>query len=66
MHTPLAATQMKRAQKGAAHDAWFRQQVQASIDDPRASVDDDTARRQFAAKRAAIAKQATAKKRPAP
>ena len=61
----LAATRMKRAHQAAAHDAWFRQQVQASIDDPRASVDDDTARRQFAAKRAALAKQAAAKRKAA-
>ncbi|KPN89230.1 hypothetical protein [Pseudomonas nunensis] len=34
-----------------AYDAWFRAQVQASIDDPRPSIPDEEARRIFAIKR---------------
>ncbi len=49
-----ASERMKRAHQAAAYDSWFREQVQASIDDPRPSVDDDEARRQSAARRAAL------------
>ncbi|HEY8710612.1 MAG TPA: hypothetical protein VIM34_21750 [Burkholderiaceae bacterium] len=51
-----ASQRMKRAHQAAAYDAWFREQVQASIGDPRPSVDDDEVRRQFAARRAALGK----------
>ena len=57
-----ASHRMKRAHQAAAYDTWFREQVQASISDPRPSVDDDKARKQFAAKRAALAKRAAPKK----
>ena len=60
-----ASERMKRAHQAAAHDAWFREQVQASIDDPRASVDDQAAKKEFAAKRAALAKRAGAMKKAA-
>jgi hypothetical protein len=60
-----ASERMKRAHQAAAHDAWFREQVQASIDDPRPSVADDVARERFAARRAALAESAgVAKKAP--
>ena len=42
----------------ARRDAWFREQVQASIDDPRPSVPDDDARLRFAARRAALRQRA--------
>ncbi len=61
----MASERMKHAHQAAAHDTWFRQQVQASIDDPRASVDDEVAKQQFAAKRAALAKRAGAGKKAA-
>lgn len=51
-----ASQRMKRAHQAAAHDTWFREQVQASIDDPRPSADDAVAKKQFAAKRAALTK----------
>jgi hypothetical protein len=35
----------------AAYEAWFIQQVQASIDDPRPSIPDDEVRRLMAKKR---------------
>ena len=55
-----ASDRMKRAHRAAAYDTWFREQVQASINDPRASVDDAVAKKEFAAKRAALAKRAGA------
>lgn len=61
----MASKRMKHAHQAAAHDTWFREQVQASIDDPRPSVDDDAAKQQFAAKRAALAKRAGAAKKAA-
>ena len=51
---PDAAAQMRRAHEAAGHDAWFRAQVQASIDDPRPSVGDDQARARFADHKAAL------------
>ena len=36
-----AAERMKRAHEAAAYDAWFREQVQAAIDDPRPSIPHD-------------------------
>jgi hypothetical protein len=55
-----ASERMKRAHQAAAHDTWFREQVQASIDDPLPSVDDAVAKKEFAAKRAALATRAGA------
>ena len=55
-----ASERMKRAHQAAAHDTWFREQVQASIDDPRASVEDAVAKKEFATKRAALSKRAGA------
>jgi hypothetical protein len=60
-----ASERMKRAHQAAAYDTWFREQVQASIDDPRESADGDEVRKQFAAKRAALAKRAGAAKKAA-
>ena len=60
-----ASERMSRAHQAAAHDTWFREQVQASIDDPRASVDDAVAKKKFAAKRAALVKRTAAAKKAA-
>ena len=60
-----ASERMRRAHQAAAHDTWFREQVQASIDDPRASVDDAVAKKEFAAKRAALVKPTGAAKKAA-
>jgi hypothetical protein len=60
-----ASARMKRTHQAAAYDTWFRQEVQASIDDPRESVDDGEVRKQFAAKRAALAKRTRAPKKAA-
>lgn len=51
---PDRAEALKLAHAAAAHDAWFREQVQASIDDPRPSVPDDEVRAHFAIRRAAL------------
>ena len=49
-----ASERMTRAHQAAAYDIWFRQQVQAAIDDPQPSVVDQEVRKQFAAKRASL------------
>lgn len=51
---PDRAAALKRAHEAAAYDTWFREQVQASIDDPRPSIADDEARAQFAQRKAAL------------
>ena len=61
-----ASARMKRAHQAAAYDTWFREQVRASVDDPRPSVDDGEVRKHFAARRAALAKRAGAAKKAAP
>ena len=43
-----ASERMTRVQEAAVFDTWFREQVQASIDDSRPSVDDDEVRRRCA------------------
>lgn len=54
-HTrPDRAEALKRTHEAAAYDQWFRDQVQASIDDPRPSVPDEDARRIFSDKKAAL------------
>lgn len=49
-----ASGRMKRAHEAAAYDTWLREQVQASIDDPRPSVSDDLARARMATRRQAL------------
>ena len=61
-----ASDRMKHAHQAAVYDTWLREQVQASIDDPRPSIDDDQARKQFAAKRAALSKGSKRSKPAAP
>lgn len=61
----MASERMKRAHRAAAHDTWFREQVQASIEDPRPSVDDEVAKAQFTAKRAALVTRAGSAKKAA-
>lgn len=47
---------MKNADK-AAYDAWFKAQVQASLDDPRPSIPNDEAKRLMATKRDKLQKR---------
>lgn len=51
---PDRSEALKRAHEAAAYDTWFREQVQASIDDPRPSISDEEARAMFAKRRAAL------------
>ncbi len=63
LYDPLAASSrtrpdrslaLKRAHEAAAYETWFREQVQASLDDQRPAIADEEARRIFAAKKAAL------------
>ena len=58
-----ASARTKLAHQAVAYDSWFREQVQASIDDPRPSLDDEEVHRRFAAKRAALARPAAQRAR---
>ncbi|WP_213941946.1 hypothetical protein [Pseudomonas sp. dw_612] len=49
MRTKMSETQQQLNKE--AYDAWFRAQVQASLNDPRPSISDEEARRLFAIKR---------------
>lgn len=51
---PDRAEALKRAHEAAAYDEWFREQVQASIDDPRPGIPHDEVEFRFAAKREAL------------
>ncbi len=55
---PDRSAAMKETHQAAAYDKWFRGAVQASLDDPRASVSDTTARERLAAKKAELRKRA--------
>lgn len=48
---PDRSEALKRAHEAVAYDEWFREEVQASIDDPRPAVSHDEAKRQFAARK---------------
>jgi hypothetical protein len=56
-----ASDRMKRAHQAAAYDAWFRQEVQASLDDPRPSLGDDQAREQMQTRRDALLRKSAGK-----
>lgn len=51
---PDRAEALKRAHEAVAFDTWFRAQVQASIDDPRAHIADEDAQAMFAKRKAAL------------
>lgn len=51
---PDRARAMKQIHEAAAYEQWFRKQVQQAVDDDSQGVSDADARRQFAAKRAAL------------
>ena len=48
---------MRHAHEAAAYDKWFREQVQASLDDPRPGVPNEEVRQRFADKREALRKR---------
>lgn len=54
---PDRAEALKRTHEAAAYDTWFREQVQASIDDPRPSIPHEVVEAKFAAKREALRKR---------
>lgn len=54
---PDRAEALKNAHQAAAYDTWFREQVQASIDDPRPSMAGEVVEAKFAAKRDALRKR---------
>lgn len=54
---PDRAEALKLAHEAVAYDTWFREQVQASIDDPRPSIAGDLVEAKFATKRDALRKQ---------
>ncbi|WP_446662251.1 antitoxin PaaA2 family protein, partial [Escherichia coli] len=53
---PDRAEALKRAHEAAAYDAWFREQVQAAIDDPRPALSHEEAKSLFAARKKALLK----------
>lgn len=53
---PDRAIALKRAHEAAAYDEWFREQVQASIDDPRAALSHEETKHHFAARKNALRK----------
>ena len=52
---PDRAQALKRAHEAAAYEAWFHEQVIASLDDTAPVMDDEEAERLFAARRATLA-----------
>lgn len=54
---PDRAEALKKAHEAAAYDKWFRDQVQASIDDPRPSIPGEDVEAYFAKKRDALRKR---------
>lgn len=56
---PDRALALKRAHEAAAYDTWLRNQVQASIDDPRPSVSDEVARVLFSKRKDVLRKSVT-------
>lgn len=51
---PDRAEALKKAHEAAAYDKWFRERVQASIDDPRPSIAGEEVEAYFAKKRDAL------------
>lgn len=53
---PDASKRMQSINERASYDTWFREQVQASMDDPRPSVSDEESRARFSERKAALMK----------
>ena len=51
---PDRAAALRAAHEAAAHDRWFREQVQQALDDPRAPIPDAEVSADFASRRAAL------------
>lgn len=54
---PDRAEALKRAHEAAAYDRWFREQVQAAIDDPRPSIPHEEVAAEWQAERAELMKR---------
>jgi hypothetical protein len=54
---PATVERLSEAQKATEYDAWFRQQVQESLDDPSPTIPDSVVEEKFAARRAEILKK---------
>jgi len=52
-----ASERMRKAHEAAAYDAWFRDQVQESLDDPRPNVAHAEVQKMMDAKKAKLRKQ---------
>ncbi|CAJ6802058.1 hypothetical protein AQ708_29010 [Burkholderia pseudomallei] len=52
-----AAERMRHAHEAAAYDRWLREQVQASLDDPRPSIPHEQVQQEMAVKKAALRKR---------
>jgi hypothetical protein len=50
---PDRAEALKKTHEAAAYDAWFRQQVQEALDDPRPGIPHEVMKARFAARRQA-------------
>ncbi|MGS0892771.1 antitoxin PaaA2 family protein [Burkholderia stagnalis] len=59
---PDRAAALKAAHEAAAHDRWFREQVQQALDDPRPSIPDAEVRAGFALRRAALRQRIAGKR----
>lgn len=53
-----ASERMKHAHEAAAYNRWFREQVQASMDDPRPSLGHEEAQAHMSERRRALLRQA--------
>lgn len=53
---PDRSEALKRAHEAAAYETWFREQVQASLDDPRPAIAHEEVKAYFAARKAALKK----------
>lgn len=51
---PDRAEALREAHAAAAYNQWLKAEIQAAIDDPRASVPNDEVQQEFAARRAAL------------
>ncbi|MDN7492106.1 hypothetical protein CFB40_00670 [Burkholderia sp. AU31652] len=58
---PDRAEALKVAHEAAAHDRWFREQVQQALDDPRPSIPDAEVRAGFEARRDALRRRIAGK-----
>jgi hypothetical protein len=54
---PDRAIALKRAHEAVAYDEWFRQQVQASIDDPRPALSHEETKQYFATRKSELRKE---------